>query len=294
VRRHLSVVTVAALLLAAACATNPHQRNPGASARRSSADSIGCIDTLHAADTILTVVKMTVAPQDTGVALPHDFESLFVEEFRSRFKPPANLPLSIVMGSQPCDSLGSRCAGGMLSVGAVAYATAHNDGKLSDIALIDVARTPRFADSVSSALQAMSRASMVPPIGDVDSIPVILKILAEEEPDTVPDVRHVFKMKVPQYDWPFSYASMPAAGVDAKYPYAARLAGLADSVTLAFTVESDGTIPTESIELVSATYQDFVSSVIDALGRTQYHPAHLGDCAVATRMQQRFLFNLPK
>jgi hypothetical protein len=37
-----------------------------------------------------------------------------------------------------------------------------------------------------------------------------------------------------------------------------------------------------------------VSSVLDALGQTKYHPAHLGDCAVATRMKQRFLFKLPK
>lgn len=258
------------------------------------ADSIGCIDTLHAADTISTVVKMTVASQDSEVTLPPDFESLFVEEFRSHFKPPTNLPLSVVMGSQPCDSLGSRCAGGVLSVGALAYATAHNDGKLSDISVVDVTQTPPFADSVSSALKAMSRAEMVPPLGDVDSVPVVMRFLPEEEPDTVPDVRYVFRAKVPKYDWPFSYASMPAVGVDAKYPFAARLAGLGDSVTLAFTVDSDGTIATESIELVSATYQDFVASVLDALGRTQYHPAHLGDCAVATRMKQRFLFKLPK
>jgi len=45
---------------------------------------------------------------------------------------------------------------------------------------------------------------------------------------------------------------------------------------------------------VSATYRDFVTSVLDALGRTRYHPAHLGDCAVATRMRQRFLFKEPE
>jgi len=45
---------------------------------------------------------------------------------------------------------------------------------------------------------------------------------------------------------------------------------------------------------VSANYRDFVASVLDALGRTRYHPAHLGDCAVATRMKQRFLFKVPE
>jgi TonB family protein len=237
---------------------------------------------------------MTVASLDSEAPLPPDFESLFVEEFRSHFKAPPNLALGVVKGAEPCDSLGSRCVGGVLSMGAVAYATAHVDGKLSDIAVLDVSLTPRLADSVSAALKAMSRAEMAPPIGDVDSIPLILRILPDEAPDTVPEVRHVLTAKVPRYDWPFSYASMPAVGVDAKYPYVARLAGLGDSVTLAFTVESDGTIATESIELVSATYRDFVTSVLDALGKTQYHPAHLGDCAVATRMKQRFLFKLPK
>jgi TonB family protein len=294
VRLDLSAVALASLLFAVACATNPRPRNKTASARRSSADGIGCLDTLHAIDSISTIVKMTVAPQDSRIDLPHEFENLFVQEFRSHFKAPANLPLSVVMGSEPCDSLGSRCVGGVLRVGAVAYATAHNNGKLSDIEVVDVALTPGFADSVNAALESMSREELAPPMGDVDSIPVILQIVPEEKPDTVPTVRHVLRALVPRYDWPFSYASMPAAGVDAKYPFTARLVGVEDSVTLAFTVESDGTIAPGSIELVSANYRDFVASVLDALGRTRYHPAHLGDCAVATRMKQRFMFKVPE
>lgn len=290
----LSFVGLAPLVLVAACATNPQSRSKVAALGQPAAESIGCLDTLHAADSISTIVKMTVAAQDPKIVLPRDFESLFVEEFRSHFKLPANLPLSVVMGSQPCDSLGSRCLRGVLSLGAVAYATAHNDGRLSDIEVLDVALTPRLADSVKSALQSMSRAEMVPTVGDVDSIPLILQIEPEEKPDTVPSVRYVFRARLPRYDAPFSYASMPAAGVDATYPLNARVAGVEDSVTLAFTVESDGTIAGRSIELVSATYRDFIASVLEALGRTRYHPAHLGDCAVATRMKQRFLFKVPE
>jgi TonB family protein len=293
VRHDIRAVALAPLLFVAACATNPQPNKKVASAKRSAADSIGCLDTLHAADSVSMVVKMSVASQDSNVALPRDFEDLFVEEFRSRFRLPSKLALSVVMGSQPCDSLGSRCVGGVLSVGSVAYATVHNDGKLSDIAVVDVTLTPSFADSVKSALQSMSRAELVPPIGDVDPIPVMLQIVQEGEPDTVPKVRHVFQAKVPKYDWPFSYASMPAVGVDAKYPFNARVAGVEDSVTLAFTVDAGGAIAAESIELVSANYRDFVASVLDALARTRYHPAHLGDCAVSTRMRQRFLFKVP-
>ena len=68
---------------------------------------------------------------------------------------------------------------------------------------------------------------------------------------------------------------------------------LGDSVTLAFTVDSNGMIAGESMELVHARYRDFVSSVLRALGNTRYHPAYLGDCPVATRMTQRFMFTTP-
>jgi TonB family protein len=240
------------------------------------------------------IVKMSVAPLDPKVHLPKDFEGLFVQEFRSHFRMPASLPLNVVKGAEPCDSLGSRCSGGILSLGALAYATALGDGKLSDIQVVDIALTPLFADSVNSALRWMTRSEMAPSIGDNDSVPLVIQIGPEEAPDSVPTVRRVFSAKIPRYNWPFTYAAMPAAGVNADYPFAARLAGVQDSVTLAFTVDADGAIATESLELVSANYRDFVASVVDALGRTRYHPAHLGDCAVATRMKQRFLFKVPE
>jgi hypothetical protein len=237
---------------------------------------------------------MSVAARNPTDTLPPGFEDQFAEEFRLRFRVPGKLPLSVVNGAEPCDSLGLRCAGGTLNVGSVAVATAHNDGKLTDIEVLDVAQTPHFADSVTSALQSMSRYWLVPPLGGVDSIPIVVRLVSESAPDTVPVVRQVLKAKVPRYDWPFSYASMPAAGVKANFPFSARLAGVGDSVLIAFTVNSDGTIDEESIELLTGTYRDFISSVLDALNRTRYHPAHLGDCAVATRMKQRFLFKQPE
>jgi len=240
------------------------------------------------------MVKMNVASQDPKTKLPRDFETLFVEAFRPSFKVPSKLPLRVVMGLEPCDSLGSRCVGGVLNLGAVAYVTAYSDGTLSDPAVVDVGLTQRLADGVRSALKRMSQNKAVPWIGDIDSIPLVLTLAPEERPDTVPEWRYLFKAQVPRYDTPFSYAAMPLAGVNARYPVRARLVGAEDSVTLAFTVESDGTIASESIDLVSANYRDFVTSVVEALGNTRYHPAHLGDCAVATRMKQRFVFKAPQ
>jgi Gram-negative bacterial TonB protein C-terminal len=63
-------------------------------------------------------------------------------------------------------------------------------------------------------------------------------------------------------------------------------------VTVEFTVLPDGTVAPESIAIVEASYRDFVTTVLNALLKTRYHAAHLGDCAVATRLKQRFVFNL--
>jgi len=242
----------------------------------------------------VTTVKMNVAPQDPKTTLPRDFENLFVESFRPHFSVPRKLSLSVVTGLEPCDSIGSRCLGGVLNIGAVAYVTAYSDGTLSSPAIVDVALTQSLAANLRSALESMSQNQGVPWMGRIDSLPLVLTLVPEEQPDTVPQSRYVFRAQVPRYDVPFSYAAMPLAGVNARYPASARLVGAEDSVTLAFTVEPDGTIASESIDLVSASYRDFVTSVVDALGNTRYHPAHLGDCAVATRMKQRFVFKAPQ
>ncbi|MDQ6689372.1 MAG: energy transducer TonB [Gemmatimonadota bacterium] len=295
-RPHRSVVLALLALVLAACTANPTPNPKVSSARRAATESggAGCLDTLRATDSVVTIVKMSVAPQDPKTKLPPDFESLFAEAFRPSFRAPSRLPLSVVSGTEPCDSLGSRCAGGVLNIGAVAYVTAHRDGKLSDAVVVDVALTRNLANTVRSALESTSRNQAVPWMGHADSIPLVVTFSAEESPDSVPASRRVFRAQVPRYDMPFSYAAMPLAGVDAHYPAKAQLAGVEDSVTLAFTVEADGTIAPESIELVSARYGDFVTSVVDALGNTRYHPAHLGDCAVATRMKQRFVFRAPQ
>lgn len=242
---------------------------------------------------MVSVVKLSVVPQDTSEKLQRDFEAFFAQEFRRRFRVPRKLPLSVVMGAPPCDSIGARCVGGYLDLSAIAYATAHYDGKLSDIQVIDATLTPDLADSVRSALETMSREGLGPTM-DADSMALIIRLEADPNPDTVPQERHVFRAKVPHYNLPFRYASMPAVGVEPRFPFTARLAGVGDSVAIAFTVDAEGRIAPESLELMRATYGDFVSSVVNTLQRTRYHPARLGDCPVSTRMSQRFLFDIPR
>jgi TonB family protein len=282
------------VLAASACAANPSpNRTPSSTPNDARADAIGCLDTLHASDTVETIVKMSVASQDPKIALPPDFESFFAQGFNARFKAPSKLPLSVVIGVEPCDSLGSRCAGGVLNIGAVAYVTAHGNGSLVVTDVVDETLTMDFADSIGTALEAMSKNRDVPWLEQKDSIPLVLKFAPDDQPDTVPSARYVFKAKIPRYDLPFTYAMMPSAGVDPKYPTRAAIAGIEDSVVLAFTVRASGSIAPQSLDFVSGNYREFVLSAADALNETRYHPAHIEDCAVATRIRQRFVFKSP-
>jgi hypothetical protein len=282
-------------LAAVACATNPSSnRTVSSAANAIRANTIGCLDTLHVSDTIQTVVKMTVTSQDPKIVLPPNFESFFAQAFQWRFRPPPKLALSVVTGGEPCDSLGSRCAAGLLSIGAVAYVTVHANGSMGRADIVDETLTRDFADSVRAAFDAMSKNLDVPWLESMDSIPLIVTLGLDDQPDTVPAARYVFRTRIPRYEVPFSSAMMPSAGINATYPLQAAIAGIEDSVMLAFSVRSDGSIAPESIDFVSGNYREFVVSAADALSKTRYHPAHLGDCAVATRIRQRFVFKSPK
>ena len=291
-RLRFYALALAALFSAGACSTTPTPRT-GVSARRA-ASALGCLDTLKSSDSIATVVRMTLAGQDSAVELPREFEGMFIQGFRSHFTLPKKLPLSVVTGWQPCDSLGSRCVGGVLNLSAAIYVTVHNDGTLSDAMVIDETMTPALADSMRAALVAMSRANDVPPFGKPDTIALAIKVMPQQAADTAETWSYLFTAVVPHYRWPFSSAIMPKAGVNASYPLHARLAGVEDSVAIAFTVDADGRIVPESLDLVSANYREFVASVASALLEARYHPGHLGDCAVATRMMQRFVFKAPR
>lgn len=180
-----------------------------------------------------------------------------------------------------------------MSLGTIAYFTARGNGTLSDPVIVDETLTPDLAESMRTALKAMARDQDVPWLGNIDSIPLVATLAPEAGSDTAATPRDIFKARVPRYSAPFASAAMPATGVNASYPFRANLAGVGDSVTVDFTVQSDGVIAPESIDLVSATYREFVSSVVEALEKTRYHPARLGDCPVATRMKQRFVFQFP-
>lgn len=262
-----------------------------ASAQRDAArDTTGCLDTLHASDSVSAVVTMSVQPQDSKLVLPRDFEGLFVQEFRSRLKVPEALPLGVMIGWTPCDSVGRRCTSAVLELGSHAYVTAHPTGKLSRIGVIDFSLTPAFSDSVRAVLERISRENMSPFFTSKDSIPLEIEIRVEQHSDTVPSIRHLFRVTIPHYAIPFTYPEWPKNAKGPKYPRVAEGSGASDSIALTFTILPDGSIAPHSVDLQSGHYTDFIRSVFDKLATTRYVPARLGGCQVASWTRFNFLF----
>ncbi|MFL5487532.1 MAG: hypothetical protein ACJ8AJ_03515 [Gemmatimonadaceae bacterium] len=256
-------------------------------------DTTDCIDTLHASDSVKALVKMSVKPQNPKMTLPRDFEGLLAQEFRSRLRLPNNLPLSVMMGWGQCDSVAGKCAGGVLMLGTQAYATVHAGGTFSRIVLVDFALTPALADSVRAVLQRMSDERMVPYSAGTDSIPLDISISAEENPDTVPTFRHLFRATLPHYRAQFSYAAWPKNAKGPKYPAIAERARVADSVLLSFTTLSDGAVAPQSVDVHAGHYTDFIRSVFDRMATIRYVPARIGSCPVPTWETQAFVFKIP-
>jgi hypothetical protein len=257
-------------------------------------DTVACLDTLHATDSVTAVIKMTVKSQNSKAKLPPDFDGLFVQEFRSRLKVPSNLPLSVMEGWTPCDSAGHKCAGGVLMIGSQAYATAHRDGAVSRIAVVDFALTPALADTVRAVLQMMAKEKAVPFFGGPDSIPLDISIHTEQRPDTVPVWRHLFRATIPHYASQFSSAEWPKNAKAPRYPSIAERSLIPDSVALTFSILSDGTVAPQSVDLQAAHYTDFVRAVFDRIATMRYLPGRIGSCPVATWEAQTFLFKIPE
>jgi TonB-like protein len=178
-----------------------------------------------------------------------------------------------------------------------AYATAHSDGTLSDISVVDLSLTPVFSDAVRSALLRMSseRATpivrAIPMVPSYQAIPLGIDISLAQHPDTVAQERQLFRVKSPHYRREFKNVA-PTKGQSVKYPWSAQLAGVGDSIVLSYTILSDGTVAAQSVRLRGGNYQDFVEPVLSSLAKTTFEPATIGGCRVATWVQQAFVFGI--
>lgn len=68
---------------------------------------------------------------------------------------------------------------------------------------------------------------------------------------------------------------------------------MADSVTLTFSILSDGTVAPQSVDLQVYHYTDFIRSVFERLATMRYVPGRIGTCPVTTWEKQSFIFRVP-
>lgn len=256
-------------------------------------DTTSCLDTLHVSDSVSAVVTMSVRARDAKTTLPPDFEGLLVQEISSRLKAPRSLLLGVMAGWDQCDATG--CKGAAVTFGSTAYATAHPPGELSRIGVIDLSLTPTFADSVRGVLEKISKEKMSPPFFDRrDSIPLRISIGVQRYSDTIPAHRRLFRISIPHYKLPFTFAEWPKNAKAPKYPSIAESRGVGDTVAVTFTVLADGRVDPQSMDVQAGHYFDFVQSVFDHLATVRYRPAYLGGCTVAMRAAQSFAFKVPR
>jgi hypothetical protein len=256
-------------------------------------DTVSCLDTLHASDSITAVVTMSIKPRDRKVVLPADFEGLFVQEFRARLKVPENLSLSVMQGWGDCDSKEGKCSGGALVIGTRAFATAHPGGTLSGISTIDFALIPALSDSVRTALKTLSNDNAIPIFAGSDSIPLEMFILVHEKPDTIPAFRHLFQARIPHYNGKYTTVQWPKGERGPRYPMIAERKRVEDSVATSFTIRSDGSVIPETLEIRSAHYREFIKAVFDRITTLHFVPARIGSCPVPTWAIHDFLFRVP-
>jgi hypothetical protein len=247
---------------------------------------------LRPRDTVSAVAKLTVKPQDARVRLAADFETSFAEEFKARFTPPTRVSLSAVVGSANCDSVTPRCRTGELWLSSTALVMAGDDGSFSRIGLADESVTPAIAELLRTTLETMSKERAVPRSGR-KSLPLLLSIRLEANPDTIAPERKLFQVRVPRYDLAFTGAAALPNAPAPRYPPNAEVARLGDSVVVSFVVMPNGSPNPGSVAIVAGRYTDFIASVLNSIARAVYKPAHLGGCPVASWTKQTFMFVAP-
>jgi hypothetical protein len=292
----LEIISLSLFFTLVASGGKPQPGSPGAvtsTAPGDKRDTAACLDTLRTSDSIAAVVTMSVKPQNKRTRLPKDFEGLVAQEFRSRLKLPSSLPLSVMRGWDSCDTAQKTCASGVLVIGSTVYATAHSDGTLSDISVVDLSQTPVFSDSVRSILLQLSKERLIPFFTSSESIPLEIFIGPEDHADTVARARQLFQVTIPRYRLPFKSAGWTQKRNGPKYPLNAERAGVGDTLVLTYTILRNGTVAPSSIDLRSGHYRDFVKPVVNFLINSSFEPASIGGCRVATWVTQTFMFAVP-
>jgi hypothetical protein len=269
-------------------------------------NAAGCREMLSAPthDSIAVRVMMLVTSFDTASAITNDYRAIFVQAVRQELKLPQPLPVDMYYQYQT--KMVNGFLTGPMSVGpgvAGDYrATMKRDGHIVNARVVGGARTKAFDDAVLAAIRAVGDSQAAPPFvehmrGDTIELRISVRpasTLLQRAPGQPPEARGepLFAMRVPSLGSPSAEATPDPKNPHPRYPTLA-IKGKADGSTIAeFIVLPDGRVDVGSLQFLSATAVEFVSSVLEIMPDYRYTPLSVNGCPVATIQRQWFKFDM--
>lgn len=279
-------------------------------AQDSAADSVSspkltCVIPVAPADSSNEIVYLRLAPVDDLRSAPRSpltkerrtQHALLLQEIRGfvEIPRPLSLPIGIATGfiDSPSDRGGGRVVPDLEST--VAF-TLHSHGGVSEIAVEVPARLPQLDSALRSALERAGAAGVLSGLLGVsgpkpERMPLYsarfrLGITLSERGASVR--APFFRARLPRYT--LTTAAADPNNEPPRYPKRAREMQLDGRVLLKFVIDTAGRIEPETVDVLEASYLDFITVIFDELPRWRYQSSTVNGCPVPQLVQQRFVF----
>ena len=276
---------------------------------QSAPDSVQCRVTLAAAsrDSVSTRLSIRVSPFDTANRLSASFRGLIGTGIYQFLSVPRPLPLHVYdAGPTPTRPGGTDTAFATLTLTGVYRAILLRDGHLTHIRAVGGTRDEAFDAAVVRALEALSASEMLPPPSPPantfhgDSLDLRIVITPDGlsfRPSsaagfrTAEGVTPVLLLRLPIRRVTRSDSPKPG-NRPPKYPTDLRNAGIEGKTMFEFVIEANGRVDLTTVQVISATAEQFVKAVIDALPDLRFEPLYVEGCPVPVVARMPFEFSL--
>jgi len=274
---------------------------------QSAPDSVQCRVTLAAAsrDSQSTRLSIRISPFDTTNRLSASFRGLIGTGIHQFLSVPRPLPLH-VYDAGPTPSRPGDTAFATLTLSGVYRAILLRDGHLTHVRAVGGTRDEAFDAAVVRALEALSASEMLPPplppattFGG-DSLDLRIAVTPDAlgpRPSSVTGFRTaegvtpVLLLRLPIRRVTRSDSPKPG-NRPPKYPTDLRNAGIEGKTMFEFVIEANGRVDLTTVQVVSATAQQFVKAVLDALPDLRFEPLYVEGCPVPVVARMPFEFSL--
>ena len=272
---------------------------------QSAPDSVQCRVTLNAAsrDSVSTRLSISVSPFDTANRLSASFRGLIgtgIHQFLSLPKP---MPLHVYEAG-PAPS-GMDTAFATLTLQGAYRAIMLRDGHLTHIRAVGGTRDEAFDAAVVHALEALNASEMLPPPspsaatfhGDgLDLRIVITPGATALRPEaintpTAEGITPLLLLRLPIRRVTRSEGLKPG-NRPPTYPTVLRNANIEGKTMFEFVVDANGRADLTTVQVISATAEQFVKAVLDALPGLRFEPLQLEGCPVPVLARMPFDFSL--